>query len=943
MADAPTLNEDWLRPRTWDVTTPSGDSVETLEELEAAIRPTTICDFLKLPAAEAMPHDLRVRAEWRCAEAKHLRGAHDQSSHGSWASRVLRKLKRRGITPTGHGALDAFLARDDRDTDGFLGTIPKRDLGVLVEALGGTPGDDWLLNRVQARELIQARVGRKPSILTEFGRGSIGGGPVTVRAGGAGAQFRGGGEGFKHGGPGPHDSGSPQAVHAVIRAGDMRIGRQPKVNAVDPRTGERFTRTAMGDLGEAMFHGGPIGAAIDERFGGGMPERIAGGGASRTPPLDSRNARWGFEVKTIAATTKNQKTAISREEKARKVAEAERLGVRPATILQVFDVDAAVIDVYAHEGVVSKAKSRMEHLGTFDVTDTLTAYGTKDGAGVLIWRDGRWLMQRRSDTGTWALPGGNVEAHETPWQAAVRELNEETGIDVPTGAPTRTLEFPSADGEGVYTVHVVMTDPLDLADWPIDPEASDEGDGHRWVEGAEVADLDLDPRFRAILPRLLEVKHADHDQSSHGNWASAVLDVDTLTDALSQDLPGGYRSEVITVIGRSSSGPVKAFRGAIMAPDGTQAGVWKRRFNADERVVDHDEFRLGEPHRRKGVGGAFVRQSFEAYAALGYEQVRLQTDDEGRVAWAAMDFDWGMGTMPDGVWLNLKNVEGARRDMTPREVYDLGEPGVAALRSTAWTGVYDLTRDREKAARAETLEVVFLNGHDVSELELKHMGPGPHPSGSPQAVHAGADAPSLSMWDIQGVAEASTSAMTGFNTNSAMAKDPHWSGWLDTLNDDELAAVRRYRDWSHSINDEARSTPGSKFVRDDTREDLRKAIAQVDAAIDKHPGLERRTTVYRAMQMPAKLDVGDEFVDAGFASTSFIRDKAEEFTRRNGGRVAVIEMPVGTKVAWVDGVLQRTGGGLPEYELLLPRKTRYRVVGWSGYPRMSPPLLEVVQ
>ena len=45
--------------------------------------------------------------------------------------------------------------------------------------------------------------------------------------------------------------------------------------------------------------------------------------------------------------------------------------------------------------------------------------------------DGRWLLVRRADTGTWALPGGTVEWGETLRSTFDRELEEEAGV---TGA-----------------------------------------------------------------------------------------------------------------------------------------------------------------------------------------------------------------------------------------------------------------------------------------------------------------------------------------------------------------------------------------------------------------------------------------------------------------------------------------------------------------------------
>ncbi len=42
--------------------------------------------------------------------------------------------------------------------------------------------------------------------------------------------------------------------------------------------------------------------------------------------------------------------------------------------------------------------------------------------------DGRWLLIRRADTGTWALPGGTLEWGETLRTALAREMEEEAGV-----------------------------------------------------------------------------------------------------------------------------------------------------------------------------------------------------------------------------------------------------------------------------------------------------------------------------------------------------------------------------------------------------------------------------------------------------------------------------------------------------------------------------------
>ncbi len=55
------------------------------------------------------------------------------------------------------------------------------------------------------------------------------------------------------------------------------------------------------------------------------------------------------------------------------------------------------------------------------------------GIACFVWRDGKFLMgQRRSEhgIGTWSVPGGHLELHES-WEAcAAREVMEETGMQI---------------------------------------------------------------------------------------------------------------------------------------------------------------------------------------------------------------------------------------------------------------------------------------------------------------------------------------------------------------------------------------------------------------------------------------------------------------------------------------------------------------------------------
>lgn len=69
--------------------------------------------------------------------------------------------------------------------------------------------------------------------------------------------------------------------------------------------------------------------------------------------------------------------------------------------------------------VLGIAKEMARHLLRRPVVGVLAAAHTEDG---------RWLLIRRADTGTWALPGGTVEWGENLRDTIARELEEEGGV-----------------------------------------------------------------------------------------------------------------------------------------------------------------------------------------------------------------------------------------------------------------------------------------------------------------------------------------------------------------------------------------------------------------------------------------------------------------------------------------------------------------------------------
>ena len=51
-------------------------------------------------------------------------------------------------------------------------------------------------------------------------------------------------------------------------------------------------------------------------------------------------------------------------------------------------------------------------------------------SAIIVDEQRRVLLCHRTDRNFWNLPGGGVEQDETPWQAVVREVKEEVGLDV---------------------------------------------------------------------------------------------------------------------------------------------------------------------------------------------------------------------------------------------------------------------------------------------------------------------------------------------------------------------------------------------------------------------------------------------------------------------------------------------------------------------------------
>jgi 8-oxo-dGTP diphosphatase len=144
------------------------------------------------------------------------------------------------------------------------------------------------------------------------------------------------------------------------------------------------------------------------------------------------------------------------------------------------------------------------------VSDSGAHYWGRYGAAGLLLRAPRpdgtpaVLLQHRAvwshQGGTWALPGGARDSHESAEETAVREAREEAGLPAERLAVRATVITAEVAGIGGahWTYTTVVADAAELLHTVPNRESAE----LRWVGEDEVAALPLHPGFAASWQRL---------------------------------------------------------------------------------------------------------------------------------------------------------------------------------------------------------------------------------------------------------------------------------------------------------------------------------------------------------------------------------------------------------------------------------------------------------
>jgi len=115
------------------------------------------------------------------------------------------------------------------------------------------------------------------------------------------------------------------------------------------------------------------------------------------------------------------------------------------------------------------------------------------GVGAIIVENGRVLLVKRGHAplaGEWSIPGGVLEVGETLREAAVREVLEETSLNVEPSALLGVYDRILRDSDERTLYHYVLID--FLCNWISgEPQAAGDAAEVRWFRPEEIPGLQL--------------------------------------------------------------------------------------------------------------------------------------------------------------------------------------------------------------------------------------------------------------------------------------------------------------------------------------------------------------------------------------------------------------------------------------------------------------------
>jgi ADP-ribose pyrophosphatase YjhB (NUDIX family) len=136
--------------------------------------------------------------------------------------------------------------------------------------------------------------------------------------------------------------------------------------------------------------------------------------------------------------------------------------------------------------------------------------------GVVVWKDERLLVIKRAKPprqGQWGLVGGGVELGETHYEAAIREVMEETGIAIAPFGIITAIDSITKDADGKVEFHYSVIEVN--ARWVSgEARALDSVEEVAWLTLAEVEALPVWPQMKRVA-QLAEAQYKAYIELPH--------------------------------------------------------------------------------------------------------------------------------------------------------------------------------------------------------------------------------------------------------------------------------------------------------------------------------------------------------------------------------------------------------------------------------------------
>ena len=125
------------------------------------------------------------------------------------------------------------------------------------------------------------------------------------------------------------------------------------------------------------------------------------------------------------------------------------------------------------------------------------------GVGAVVVREGRVLVVRRATEplkGEWSIPGGVLELGEKLREGVVREVLEETGLQVEAGEVLEVFDSIIADPDGKTQYHYVLIDFLCRVEEG-ELKAGSDVSAAKWVGVSELGELGVREFTAAVIAK----------------------------------------------------------------------------------------------------------------------------------------------------------------------------------------------------------------------------------------------------------------------------------------------------------------------------------------------------------------------------------------------------------------------------------------------------------